>query len=76
MTQPLCYSCRHFRQHQPLTSLKPGVCNWRPAAVPPWLELWLVGADLYGPRREIWSRGNIITDCSVYDAAAESGAEA
>jgi hypothetical protein len=68
--EPICFHCRYFRQHQPLTFLTPGECRWEPSnrmRMPEWARIWLENNDkFYGPNREIWSRGNIVTECPAF----------
>lgn len=66
MPDPVCFRCKHFKQHQPLTFLKPRECSWQPDAVPAWLEPYINSDDYYAPKREIWSRGDTIQHCDTF----------
>jgi hypothetical protein len=65
MPDPICFRCRHFRQHQPLTFLKPGTCGWH-GLLPAWLAPHANSDDYYAPKREIWSRGDVVEHCEVF----------
>jgi len=76
VSEPICFGCKHFRQRQPLHFLTPGECGWGPGPSPEWLQSWLDSDDkYYGPKREIWTRGHIITDCPVFERAASPSDE-
>lgn len=66
MKEPICFQCKHFRQYQPLTFLKPGECRWEPVPVAAWLEPYIWSDDYYAPKREIWSTGHIIEHCEAF----------
>lgn len=69
MSDPICFSCKHFRQYQPLTFVEPGECKWQPDAVPAWLEPFIDSDDPYGPNRAIRTRhGYVITRCATWAA--------
>lgn len=72
MSDPICFRCKHFRQHQPLTFLKPGSCGWQPDAVPAWLEPFINSNDYYAPKRDIWGRDHTIQECQTFVAKPET----
>lgn len=71
MADPICFRCRHFRQHQPLTFLQPGTCGWQ-GMLPAWLEPYSNSDDYYAPKRDIWSRSHIIEQCETFAEKPEA----
>lgn len=66
-TDPICFRCVHFKQHQPLHFRTPGECKWTPnEAVPDWFQVHLDSTDYYhGPKREV-STVYVIKTCAAF----------
>ncbi len=68
--QPICFTCKHFKQYQPLHFRTPGECGWEPReAVPGWVQSHLDNKDrYYGAAREVTTGFNfIITECEAFE---------
>lgn len=71
-SNPICFKCVHFRQHQPLTFMTPGECGWQPKeAVPAWLWFYLSNTDkCYGAKREISTMPSFVIaveNCAAFE---------
>ena len=70
MIDPICFTCKHFKQYQPLTFVTPGKCGWEPReAVPEWLRSWLAIDEYYdyGPDRDVSTRVLVKTECPAFE---------
>lgn len=69
MTAPLCFQCKHFKQHQPLHFVTPGECKWEPVnQTPEWFDLWFLSNDrYYGPQNEVSTRFCVVKECGAFE---------